>query len=78
MVSSEAKVGNQGVAIDVLEPVSPTKSIEKAKRSSGTLQPPYCKVFILMLRQMNPALPAKMFSMPRELVSDPTTLLCHV
>lgn len=78
MVSSEKKMGSQGATVDVPSPMSPTNSIEQAKRSSGTLQPPYCKVFMLMLRQMNLALPIKTFSTLRELVSGPTTLLCRV
>jgi hypothetical protein len=78
MVSSEKKIGNQGVIVDLPEPVSPTDSIEQAKRSSGTLHPPSCKVFMLILRQMSLALPAKTCFTLRELVSDPTTLLCHV
>jgi hypothetical protein len=78
MVSSEEKIGHQGGTVDVPEPVSPMNSIEQANRSSGTLQPPYYKVFMLMLRQMNLALPAKTFYMLQELVSDQTTLLCHV
>lgn len=50
MVSSEEKMGKQGGTVDIPEPLSPTHSVEQAKRSSGTLQPPYRKVFTLMLR----------------------------